>query len=650
MEKPRSVGSGRVRMAAAAAFALFLFALIGGGAGLLSGCGSQTEHATQNTVPAESAASTSGSTGAATASVSAGRTFAPPGADATRSASHDLFAGPASTSAEKAVAASQLAPASLPAVAARRQPAASLRARSVTAATAALPPATQNPNLYLQNTYIGGSGERDRLETLIANGVLVQGKRVKLEAFSRTYAQTFPIPTDEALAVTADAEHAKIVTQGDRTFLQVGLQAMKNEAARRPPLNIALVLDRSGSMQSENKLDYAKQAALALLDRLRPGDVLSLVAFDDHAELLAPARPMTAEAKAVVRRRIENISPGSGTNIFDGLALGYEQTAKNAKREGGVSLVLLLSDGEVTAGVRDPDRFRALASRNADEDIQTTSVGMGVAFNEDLMLSIAREGKGNYHFLRTGADTRTVFAKELDDLTQIVAKAVRLRIVLAPGVGLVRVLGANTLDAVQTRQAKADEQKIDRRVADELGIAPDRQRQPDEPGIKLLIPHFLRGDSHIVLLEIAVPPGRGERKLADVFLKYKDLAHRANRQTQTATAITYTPDRTVAVASLNRSVKKNLLGFQTGEALAKAGQLVGQNRPAEAVKTLDERMVVLGVAARQWNDRDLDRDGRLLSRYKMVVAQLAQPSRVASADLGAYLQKSLTYSGYQRTR
>ncbi len=512
------------------------------------------------------------------------------------------------------------------------------------------PPATQNPSLYIGSTYSGGSGERDRLEKLITNGVLVDGKRVKLEAFSRDYDQAFPIPTREALTVVADTERTKIIEDGDRTFLQVGLQAMKGEMPRRPPLNIALVLDRSGSMNSENKMEHARNAALDLVNRLRPGDVLSVVAFDDHAELLTTAQRVTAETKEKARQRIKSLTPGSGTNIYAGLQLGYQEARKNAARPGGVSLVLLLSDGEVTAGVSDPARFQSLAAAHVEEDIQTTSVGVGVAFNEDLMLSIAREGKGNYHFLRDGADTTKVFAKELDELTHIVAKAVRLRIRLADGVGLVRVLGAQTLDAAQTRAVKADERRIDRRIADELGIRQDRQKVKEEPGIKMVIPHFYRGDSHIVMLEIQVPKGRGTRKLADVSVKYKDLVRKTNRETVAVSRITYTPRRSEMIASLNRSVKKNLLGFQTGEALARAGNLLGQGQVAEAMRCIDERMAVLGVAAQQWNDRDLDRDGRLLARYKIVVAQLNRNPQLARADLGEYLQKSLTYSGYQRTR
>jgi Ca-activated chloride channel family protein len=507
--------------------------------------------------------------------------------------------------------------------------------------------AALNPNAYLSSTYIGGSGARDRVEKLIREGVVVQGRRVKLEAFPRNYAQAFPIPTRTALNLIAGTERTKIVQEGGRTFLQVGLQAMKGEAPRRPPLNLALVIDCSGSMADEQKLEYAKAAALQLVDRLRADDVISLVTFDDQAQLRFSAQRVRD------RRRLKNViaslTPGSGTNIYAGLSLGHQEARKHASPE-AVSRVILLSDGEVTAGVSDVRQFQQLAAANVDRDIQTTAVGMGVQFNEDLMLAVAREGKGNYHFLRDGADAQRVFAKELEELTHVVAKAIRLRIRLADGVGLVRVLGAATLNDAQTRQVRAEEKKIDRKVADELGIATNRQRQPEEPGLKLLIPSFYRGDHHVVMLELDIPRGRGQRKVADVFLKYKDLVGRTNRETQTTVAIDYTARRDEMIASVDRNVKKNLLGFQTGEALAEAAALIARGRIAEAARKIDERMVVLGVAAREWRDRDLDRDGQLLDRYKTVIAQMQRQPQMANGALGQYLKKSLTYAGYSLTR
>lgn len=514
---------------------------------------------------------------------------------------------------------------------------------------AAAPAATMNPNMYVASNYIGGSGERERLEKLIQEGVLVDGRRVKLESFAREYTQSFPIPTDRALAVTADTERARIITEGDKTFLQVGIQAMKGEAPKRPPLNVSVVIDHSGSMASENKMEDAKTAARELVNRLRPDDTVSLVIFDDQAKVLAPAS--RAADKTALLKKISTIQPGGGTNIYDGLKLGFAEAEKNARREGGVSLVILVSDGQVSSGVQDPVAFRKLVAQNAEKlDIQTTSVGVGVEYNEELMLSLAQEGKGNYHFLKNGADAKLVFAHELDDLSQIVAKAVKVRVVLAEGVGLVRVLGTRTLSADETKQVKADEKAIDKKVYNELGITADRQNQPEEPGIKMLIPNFHRGDSHVILMEVNLPKGFGSRKVADVFLKYKDLARPANRQETASANIEYTQDQSLATTSVKKPVKKNVLGFQTGEALMKASDLIASGQFAEALRVIDERMVVLGVAAKTWSDPDLDRDGKLLSSYKTVIAQAAQNPAIAQGQFGEYLKKSLSYNAYQRTR
>jgi Ca-activated chloride channel family protein len=182
-----------------------------------------------------------------------------------------------------------------------------------------------------------------------------------------------------------------------------------------------------------------------------------------------------------------------------------------------------------------------------------------------------------------------------------------------------------------------------------LGITANRAREKDEPGIKMLIPNFQRGDNHVVMLEIAVPPGRGSREVAQVFVKYKDVASRANREVTTAARVEYTPDRAAMVASTRRPVKKNLLAFQTGEALTQAAALIQQGKASEAAKALDERMVVLGLAAREWRDADLDSDGKLLGQYRDVVVRLHRhPETMASNSLGEYVAKSLTFGGYQR--
>ena len=303
----------------------------------------------------------------------------------------------------------------------------------------------------------------------------------------------------------------------------------------------------------------------------------------------------------------------------------------------------------MTSGVSDQHAFELLANKQVDSDIQTTSVGVGLDYNEELMLAIAREGKGNYHFIKDGPETQQVFATELDELTHVVARAVKVRIKLAKGVGLVRVLGSQELDAAETARVRTEEKKIDQKVYEELGITPNRKK--DDPGIKTFIPNFHRGDSHVIMLELEVPKGKGRTKLADVFLKFKDLEGRKNEELKTAVYIDRTRSRQQMTASINRNVKKNLLGFQTGEALMKAATLMAQGRISEAVLAIDNRMTVLGLAAKEWKDADLDRDGALLARYHTVLKSYHENPMVASnSGYGDYLQKSLTYSGYRLTR
>lgn len=500
-------------------------------------------------------------------------------------------------------------------------------------------------NAYYSSTYMAGSGERDRLEKLISQGVTVGGKNVKLAAFTREYSQSLELPSKEALSVNVALERGKLPKAGDEVHLQVGLQAIKREAPRRPPINLCLVIDRSGSMMDENKINFARQAALSVIAGLKSTDNLGIVAYDDVIQILRESSPRGDGTAA--RKAVDTLQPGGATNILDGLKEGYRQVQKRFSAD-SINQVILVSDGVVTAGLDDVNAFRELASKMADEDIQTTAVGMGMEFDERLMSAIAQSGRGGYHFIKDAAQTVEVFEKELGQLTQVVAKGVKLRIVLPKDVELVRVLGSQALSAEESRATRATEQRIDRRAYEELGITPDRA-EPDEPGIKMLFPHFYSGDSHVVILKIRVPKGTKSRDVAQVEVKYKDLVFRANRKVDMPARAGYAKDKAESIASVNRSVKKNVLGFQTGEALLQAAEYLNAGRTRDAVQVIDEQMALLGVAARQWKDTDLDRDGRLLSAYQQVLVAQGSNS-LAGTDLGNYLAKSFSYSGHELTR
>ena len=511
--------------------------------------------------------------------------------------------------------------------------------------TLATAPQALDRNAYVSSSYLAGSGQRERLAKLVEEGVMVDGKRVKLEAFASQYSQPFRIPTKTALSLEAATERSKILTKGGKTYLQVGIQAIDREAPKRAKLNLCLVIDRSGSMSGE-KMQYARSAAVEAVGHLAKTDIISVVAYDDRPEVLVAARK--ASDKEAIRAKIESLNDRGSTDIHSALEAGYAEVKKNLDPK-AINEVILLSDGEVTAGIADISAFSRLTSDMFDKGIQTTAIGMGLDYDEELMMTVARQGKGNYHFVREAAAITDIVDQELEDLTHVVASALRLRIELAEGVEAVRVLGSAELAEDQVASVKRTEEIQDERVRRELGITSDRQDIEDEPGIKTVIPQFHIGDSHVVLIEIKVPAGKGKRKIADVHLKYKDLVFVKNQETKVAVSIDYTSSDDAMVASISRPVKKNVLGFQTGESLQRAAALIERGRPADAAKVIDEQMVLLGVAAREWKDRDLDKDHDLLAAYMDVVAGL-HTQYAGDRELGEYLAKSLTYAAYQRTQ
>ncbi len=503
-----------------------------------------------------------------------------------------------------------------------------------------------DPDAYYSSTYAGGYGERERMAKLVEEGVLVGGKTVQLAAFTRQYAQDFPIPTDRALSLSATTEHGLVETEGAHTFLQVGLQAMKGEAPRRPPLNIALVVDCSGSMADERKMECARQAAEEVVNRLTERDRLALIAYDDTAEVLVPSKIVGGKDEFL--KAIRDLTPGGARNIHVGLEKGFAAVSKRLSNDAG-NPVILVSDGNVTAGVQDEASFRKLVRARFEDGIQTTTVGMGLDFNEGLMMTLSREGKGNYHFVRDADAVAAVFERELEDLTHVVAKAVYIRVELDPSVTLVRVLGSRELDEGETAAVREDERTIDRQVYEDLGITRDRQTDPDERGVKMVLPHFYLGDSHVLLLEVDVPAGNRDAKIADVHVKYKDVVFAKNREESASVSVGRAESKSEMVASTVRSVRKNRLGYQTGEALLAAAECLGRGDTAGAAMLIDERMTQLGLAAEEWEDADVNADHELLGRYQEVLASLGRVDG-SHDELGRYLAKSMTYSGWELTR
>ncbi|MCC2668973.1 MAG: von Willebrand factor type (vWA) domain-containing protein [Armatimonadetes bacterium] len=206
---------------------------------------------------------------------------------------------------------------------------------------------------------------------------------------------------------------------------------------RRMPVNLCLVIDRSGSMEGE-PLDYVKRACGHVVDLMDPNDILSVVTFDDRSEVVMPARRVVN--KALVKEHINRIQPGNTTNLYDGIAAGASQVA-SVRSEGYVNRVMVLTDGEPTSGVKDYSSIVGCAAEQRTRGISTTALGFGPEYNEELLAGLAKRGGGNYYYIARPVLIPEVFRSELEQLLTLVAKNIRLRLVLGKWVEVRQVYG-----------------------------------------------------------------------------------------------------------------------------------------------------------------------------------------------------------------
>ncbi|MBM3259388.1 MAG: VWA domain-containing protein [Candidatus Sericytochromatia bacterium] len=208
----------------------------------------------------------------------------------------------------------------------------------------------------------------------------------------------------------------------------------------RPPLNLALVLDRSGSMGGE-KIAFAREAAACLVRQLAPEDRFSLTLFDDQVEVLQPSTAM-ADPDPVLEA-IRQIRPGGCTHLAGGWEAGRQQVADH-RADGALNRILLVSDGQANRGESRVGALGGWAAAAAAEGIGTTTLGVGSDFHEHLLEVMAREGDGHYYFIEDPAQLPGIFAAELSGLTTLVGE--RASIGLQPG-GRAEVLEVmNALD------------------------------------------------------------------------------------------------------------------------------------------------------------------------------------------------------------
>ncbi|HEX8499749.1 MAG TPA: VWA domain-containing protein [Pyrinomonadaceae bacterium] len=213
-------------------------------------------------------------------------------------------------------------------------------------------------------------------------------------------------------------------------------EAEAEGAAARRRLNLAVVLDRSGSMDGA-KMQRAREAAAYCVEQLLPSDRLSVVIFDDVVEVLIPSQPV--EDKRGLTRLLSRVGARGSTALHEAWVRGGMQVSGHLDR-GAVNRVLLITDGLANVGLTDTDEIVAQAKGLFERGVGTSTIGIGADFNEDLLMPLAREGGGNAWHVAEAADMQRVFAVELEGLLAQFAHDVSLGLVPSDGVRVADLL------------------------------------------------------------------------------------------------------------------------------------------------------------------------------------------------------------------
>ncbi|MDA0323437.1 MAG: VWA domain-containing protein [Verrucomicrobia bacterium] len=391
------------------------------------------------------------------------------------------------------------------------------------------------------------------LTVAVLIGSAVEGRQVKLDvAMANPY-------------LVADKKQV--------TYMKIGLTGFEFEdVAKRTPVNIAIVLDRSSSMSGE-KMEKAKQAAIMAVDRLGEDDIVSVIAYNHGVSVLVPATKATHRGN--IQDGIRKLRATGTTALFAGVSKGAAEIRKFLDRN-RVNRVILLSDGLANVGPQTPGELGELGSALIKQGISVSTIGLGDGYNEDLMAELALRSDGNHAFAQTPAQLAKIFNYEFGDVLSVVAQEVVVTIDCEPGIRPVRVLG---------RKADISGQ----RVVATLNQLYSRQEK-------------------FVLLEVETPP-RPHNDVLDigkVEITYANMETKTTDELTSAVAVRFTKSEEEVALQVDRLVMVSCVGLIAADRNKRALALRDQGDVEAARRMLISNGEYLSVNASSLESPDLD--------------------------------------------
>ncbi len=376
--------------------------------------------------------------------------------------------------------------------------------------------------------------------------------------------------------VVLDVSLGKPVVLADKpqvAYLKIGLTGKELAQGRgRAPINLSIVLDRSSSMNGE-KIEKAKEAAMMVLDRLSSEDIVSIVTYDSEVEVLVPATKVS-DVEAL-KARVRAIQPRGSTALFAGVSKGIHELRKFLDRT-RVNRVILMSDGQANVGPSSPNELGRLGAAAAKEGISVSTIGLGLGYNEDLMVQLAQSSDGNHGFAATAEELTQIFNYELGDVLSVVAQEVSVKVRVPDGVKPLRVL--NRIGEIHGQE------------------------------VVLSMNQLYQKQEKYVLLEVELPAGaEGTAKtVANVDVSYANMDNGETERIHGTAGVSYSRRESEVAAKENRAVMIAAIEALAVERNKGALALRDQGQVQQAQKALLDNASFLEENARRYKSPRLN--------------------------------------------
>lgn len=382
----------------------------------------------------------------------------------------------------------------------------------------------------------------------------------------------------------------------------------------RMPVNLGLVLDRSGSMTG-SPLRYVKEAARFVVDQMASTDRFSLVVFDDQVNVVCPSQHVLH--KDHLKQAISRIHEGATTNLSGGLFRGYSEVQKGVS-PGQVDRVLLLTDGLANVAITDPRVLAAKATAMAEKGISVSTIGLGHDFNENLLVQLAEAGKGNYYYLSGPDEIPQVLSGELQILLAVVAQATTLKMTSEAGL-----------------------------VTGILGYEPIFHTA----GITIDLPDMHENEAKVLVFEVSHPPLQaGTHKLVTMTLDYLDTLNDLASVSQTVDIHMVSKEAPDEMYQADLEVSKVVELIRAAMAKDVAARALESGDYLGSQRVLEERYSALIGLSRALAEADKEVVEEVESLRSLLDRTSPRSDDSSPLSIDSGLLKEMKYQSYKRRR